>query len=578
MRPAVLLLTEHRGELQPFIDTFRPSPTGQGYRFSADEGDLWFYSNHGRGGMEMTHLLYRLTREQPFQIVVNAGICGALEPGLARGEVLTVSGGVMADLRGEKILQPLIEAPLQRAGSRRLITLPFLQPGLYEKAFVWGSLVDLEGYYLLSWGRAGGVPLLLYKMVSDENSSFPETSRIDCTPLAAAFEDDLESIMSLASDSLLLEAVRRLGLPLEQSREARKIAEISRKEHLSFTRRHDLYRAVKLEGGQREDRKQQRSPRRFLFLEKEVRDQAPFVEAFPEHHPYSIGHYLDYFQTPENERTSAIYIARKKGEMIRPKGAHYGRPGWRHYSAFNGYNCPMDCLYCFLQGYFKNASPVLFVNREDLLKEMKKRAAHDTAPALFHFGDFCDGAAYDHITRNIAWFSREIRGHEKIFCEFRTKSAALGHLTGESAHEQLIIGFSLAPQSAVERWEQSTPSLERRLETAGKLAEKGFRLSFHIDPLIIQSQDDWRDYEELARRLRDRWSEKELFSVSMGTLRMKRETYRAIRDRGRGAVLKGLVREEGFYRYPEEIRREAEARVGSLLKEGFGRCYYVCMD
>ena len=59
---------------------------------------------------------------------------------------------------------------------------------------------------------------------------------------------------------------------------------------------------------------------------------------------------------------------------------------------------------------------------------------------------------------------------------------------------------------------------------------------------------------------------------------MKRETYRAIRDRGRGAVLKGLVREEGFYRYPEEIRREAEARVGSLLKEGFGRCYYVCMD
>jgi spore photoproduct lyase len=578
MRPAVLLLTEHRGELQPFIETFSPSPQGKGFRLSTGEGDVLFYCNRGRGGLEMTHLLYALSRDNPFQIVINAGFCGAIEPGLVPGRVFTVSGGVMADLHREKVLQPLIEAPLHRAESRRLITLPSLQPGLFEKAYAWGSLVDLEGYYLLSWGKANGVPLLLYKMTSDDNREIPETSSMDPGPLAAALQEDLDNIMGLAADSLLLEAVLRLGLPLERSSEACKWADKSRKERLSFTRRHELYRSVKLDRDKKPGPPQQDEPHKFLFMETELQNKESFINAFPGHQPFSIDHYLDYFQTSENEGTSAIYIARKKGEMIRPKGAHYGRPGWRHYSAFNGYNCPMDCLYCFLQGYFKNASPVLFVNRGELLNEMRKKASQEAGPVLFHFGDFCDGAAYDAITGNIAWFSREIRNQETIFCEFRTKSVALGHLTGESAHEQLIMGFSLAPQKAVEQWERRTPSLERRLETAAKLADRGFRLSFHLDPLIIQSEDDWRDYEELAMTLRDRWSEKGLFSVSMGTLRMKRDTYRAIRDRGRGTVLRGLVHEGGFYRYPEEVRREADVRVGRILEEGFGGCYYVCMD
>jgi DNA repair photolyase len=120
--------------------------------------------------------------------------------------------------------------------------------------------------------------------------------------------------------------------------------------------------------------------------------------------------------------------------------------------------------------------------------------------------------------------------------------------------------------------------LHRRLEIARELADKGFRLSFHLDPVIIQTQKEWADYEDLARLLRDEWGKKGLFSVSMGTLRMKRDTFRAIRDKGRGALLKGLALEEGFYRYPGDVRREADERLGKVLEEGFGGCYYVCMD
>jgi|GEM_PF-3240642 len=578
MRPSILILTEHRGELQPFIDKFRPVSEGKGYRLSLPEGDLFFCSNRGRGGMEMTHLLYGLLRENEFQIVVNAGLCGALNPGCAPGVILTAAGGMMADLRHEKVLGPYIEAPLQGNHSRRLITLPLFQPGAYEKALVWGSLVDREGYYILSWGRANRVPVLLYKMVSDNNVDIPIEPDVDPAPMAARFQQDLPILQELAGDVLHLEALLRLALPLEKSGEARKWAEKCREERLSFTRRHQLYQSLKLEKDIQGSASADKSCRRFLFLEEDIRDKERFEAAFPEYKPFAVRSYLDYFQSPRNEGCSALFIARKKGELVRLKPEQYGRPGWRHYSAFNGYNCPMDCTYCFLQGYFKNPSPVLFLNREELFEEMKKKAEEEDMPVLFHFGDLCDGAAFDRVTQNIAWFSEKIIGQNWIYCEFRMKSAALSHLEARSAHEHLIIGFSLAPQKAIERWERLTPSLHRRLEIARELADKGFRLSFHLDPVIIQTQKEWADYEDLARLLRDEWGKKGLFSVSMGTLRMKRDTFRAIRDKGRGALLKGLALGEGFYRYPGDVRREADERLGKVLEEGFGGCYYVCMD
>ena len=346
---------------------------------------------------------------------------------------------------------------------------------------------------------------------------------------------------------------------------------------MSFTRRHQRYQSLKIMNEEK-CREKGAEKRAFLFMEEDLSRASDYRRYFSGRPVFHIKNYLDYFQIPDDPTVSALFIARKKGELIREKGEKYGRPGWSHYSAVNGYNCPMDCAYCFLKGYFKNHSPVLFINREELLEAMIRESRKRKAPLLFHFGDYCDAGVYDALTKNICWFSHHILPYSSLFCEFRTKAVGLDHLVKAPAHDRVIIGFSLAPQEAIDRWEKKTPSLKERLKEARRLYERGFQISFHLDPLILQRESDWASYEDLARILRDEWAGRGLFSLSMGTLRMKRDSFRYIRDKGYGAVLQGLIYDQGFYRYDADLRQEAYHRVGRVLKEGFGDHFYVCMD
>lgn len=577
MNPLILFVTEHKKELQPYLDLFHPEKNGREYLHSKSDYRILFFSNNGKGGLDLLHTLYRLKDKWQPSIVVNGGLAGSLAEHDSPGTVFTVEGGLMADIAAEKVEHPYIDAGLKGLSSRRLITLPYLQPGCHKKALVWGSLVDLEGYYLLSWAKFNRVPVLLYKMVSDRNESREKISYPDMNPLAEVFKKDLEYLAPVIQDPVSLEALLSLSLPLEKSFEAVSVGRECRENNLTFTRRHQWYQSLKMVN-EKKCRETPEEKRAFLFMEKGLSRESDYRRYFSGRTVFNITHYLDYFQVPDNPNVSALFIAHKKGELIREKGEMYGRPGWSHYSAINGYNCPMDCAYCFLKGYFKNHSPVLFTNRDELLEAMARESHKQKKPLLFHFGDYCDGGVYDVLTENISWFSQGIAPYSSVFCEFRTKAVGLGHLAKAPAHGRLSIGFSLAPQRAIDTWEKKTPPLEERLKQARRLHKNGFPISFHLDPLILQNESDLVSYEELARILRDEWAMRGVFSISMGTLRMKRDSFRYIRDNGYAAVLQGLISDQGFYRYDEVLRQEAYNRVGRVLKEGFGDHFYVCMD
>ena len=68
----------------------------------------------------------------------------------------------------------------------------------------------------------------------------------------------------------------------------------------------------------------------------------------------------------------ALILARKHGNFILDAPEGFGIGGRKNYYFSHMLNCIYDCRYCFLQGMYRSANYVLFVNYEDFQNEIKK--------------------------------------------------------------------------------------------------------------------------------------------------------------------------------------------------------------
>ncbi len=78
---------------------------------------------------------------------------------------------------------------------------------------------------------------------------------------------------------------------------------------------------------------------------------------------------------------------------------------------------------------------------------------------------------------------------------------------------QIILSFSINSIPAATTFEQKTPSPLRRLTTAKKMIELGWRVRVRLDPIIFESGIDY--YEPICEQIADIKPER----VTVGTLR-----------------------------------------------------------
>jgi spore photoproduct lyase len=84
-----------------------------------------------------------------------------------------------------------------------------------------------------------------------------------------------------------------------------------------------------------------------------------------------------------------LFIARKKGQLLKEAPDAYGQAGDPHYYFIHAYNCIYECQYCYLQGYFNTPDIVLFVNHEEIMDEMERvLEKHPKRNVWFHAGEF----------------------------------------------------------------------------------------------------------------------------------------------------------------------------------------------
>ena len=217
----------------------------------------------------------------------------------------------------------------------------------------------------------------------------------------------------------------------------------------------------------------------------------------------------------------ALVLAEKRGERVLPAPAGYGIGARRNYYFSHCLNCVYDCRYCFLQGMYRSAHIVLFVNYEDFVGDIKRAAAAAAPGEAVHFFSGYDGdsLALEPLTGFARHFVPALDGIADAWLELRTKSAQTWGLLDMPPSPRCVVAYSFTPDAIAAATEHGVPPIARRLAAIKRLQRHGWRIGLRLDPLIDCADFDAR-YRGLLETLFEVVDADALHSVSFGPFRM----------------------------------------------------------
>ncbi len=264
-----------------------------------------------------------------------------------------------------------------------------------------------------------------------------------------------------------------------------------------------------------------------------------------------------------------LAIAGKKGGLVKQFRCRDGIVGNTEYFISHGNNCSFDCEYCFLQCYFDNAVPTVFINHDEILDEIKDvLLAESDKKRVFHAGELCDALAFDDLTglscKLIPLFSK----YPNVRLELRTKTTTIENLLNIKATDNIVVSWTFSPQVIVDNHEHKTPSLEERVSASMDVQKAGYNIGICLDPIILC--DNWFDhYRAMLEILFERLDTKRIKFISLGGFRYLPSLTKIIRERNpRTNLLLGefVPCVDGKHRYFRPIRAEAYKEIGKVIR------------
>jgi spore photoproduct lyase len=323
-----------------------------------------------------------------------------------------------------------------------------------------------------------------------------------------------------------------------------------------------------------------------IFVEKEVSNTVlvkNFKNKFPQVNIEELDYYSQYLKeekfTISQLKKPIVFIIKEKWDFIKPC------PCTKHHLAcgywiFNlGFGCPFDCSYCFLQQYTNFPGIILPANLENFFEKFDAFAANLKKPIRIGTGEFCDSLALDHITQYSKTLIPYFKKKNVIF-ELKTKSVNIQNILEIDPGPNIVIAWSLNPESIAQKEELGAPSLEARIAAAKKVQEKGYKVAFHFDP-IIHSPDWANHYKNVVDKIYSQLTTGFAW-ISLGTLRSNRELKAVTETRfPQSNIFYGelFLGDDRKLRYPEFLRRHIyETMIKEIRKYDNKTPIYLCME
>ncbi|MCX7923472.1 MAG: spore photoproduct lyase [Clostridia bacterium] len=174
---------------------------------------------------------------------------------------------------------------------------------------------------------------------------------------------------------------------------------------------------------------------------------------------------------------------------------------------FTSSGCSAMCLYCYLVcTFFKNSYLRVFVNREDMIEQVKKKAAKLGMERVYEIGCNSDMVLENLLTGNLRWAIEQFAQIEHARCTFATKFADIDSLLDieHNGHTQMRI--SVNPAEIIRKAEIGTSALADRMKAANKMFNAGYRVGINIAPIMLLAgwEELYHDmFEELKNGLDD---------------------------------------------------------------------------
>lgn len=246
-------------------------------------------------------------------------------------------------------------------------------------------------------------------------------------------------------------------------------------------------------------------------------------------------------------------------------------------------NCPMDCSYCFLQDYLAdNPGFQVYANYADAFDELERATRRAAGRALrVGTGELADSLAFDRMTgisRDLVEFCA---ARESLLLELKTKTDEIDNLLTVDSRGRTLVSWTLSPPRVFSSSEKRTAAPAARLVAARRVLEAGYRVGFHLDPVIAYPGAE-DDYLALLDDLFDAVAPARIAFISLGGLRMTPALRSAARRRHpHDPLLCGeeVLAPDGRYRTFTALRasllRALERRIAAASP---AIVRYLCME
>lgn len=300
---------------------------------------------------------------------------------------------------------------------------------------------------------------------------------------------------------------------------------------------------------------------------------------------------VEHMPLREGELSAREFSQSKRLLFLTPfKGKFFKRcPGSRpglaccNYFVLNwGLQCDMNCSYCYLQSFINTPLLTIYSNLDDALIELQTFSQMKDQALRVGTGETVDSLSLDPLTLYSHRLIEFFRDFPKWTLEFKTKSSKVDQFLEQEHAGNVIVSWSINPQEIITSEEHQTASLAERLGAAKRCLEKGFRVSFHIDPMIWHP--NWQqNYTELVDQIATSFEPHQVPYISVGALRFQPQQRAMMRERFgmKSYVTQGEVfpSSDGKLRYDAKVRQEMfSAVIERFRKHSLDWRVFMCME
>ncbi len=240
-------------------------------------------------------------------------------------------------------------------------------------------------------------------------------------------------------------------------------------------------------------------------------------------------------------------------------------------------SCGFDCSYCSIQSFYNQNTITFDSGFADKLRHLnldKNKTYH------IGTGQASDSLMFGNREGILDTLFEFARKNPNVILEFKTKSDNIQYFLQNAVPKNILCTWSLNTPTIIQNEEHLTASLDKRINAARQIADKGIKVGFHFHP-IVEYENYLDEYQEVYEKLRVEFTPKEVALVSFGTLTFIKPVIKQLREREFKSKITQMPFENasGKSSYPEatkiEMFKHAYTSFKSWHKQVF---FYLCME